>query len=96
VSVHVLARVEIEDFGRFLENFNSRGLRLRRQHGSRGARVFRDRDDPDRVVLLFEWESEGALREFLADPDVREAMKLGGARGPLEVSVLDSVEELPH
>jgi heme-degrading monooxygenase HmoA len=96
VSVHVLARVEIEDFGRFLENFNSRGLRQRRQHGSRSARVLRDRDDPNRIVLLFEWESEGAFRAFLADPDVHETMKLGGALGPPEVTVLDSVEELPH
>ena len=93
--IHVLAQVEVEDFDRFLEGFNSRGLRLRRKHGSHGARVFRHRDDAKRVSLLLEWEGEEALEAFLADPDVGEAMRLGGAVGPPQMTLLDAVEELP-
>jgi heme-degrading monooxygenase HmoA len=92
--IHLLAQVEVEDFDRFLENFNTRGLRLRRHHGSHGARVFHHRDEPNRVSLLFEWESEEAFRGFLDDPDVRETMRLGGAKGPPEITFVDTVEEL--
>lgn len=93
--IHVLAEVRVEDFDRFLEGFNSRGLRLRRKHGSHGALVFRHRDDASRVSLLLEWEGEAALEAFLADPDVRESMRLGGVVGPPQLTLLDAVEELP-
>jgi heme-degrading monooxygenase HmoA len=94
--IHLLVEVEVEDFDRFLENFNTRGLRLRQRHGSRSARVFRHRADPQRVSLLLEWESDDAFQAFLADPDVRETMRLGGAKGPPNVTRVDAVEELPH
>jgi heme-degrading monooxygenase HmoA len=94
--IYVLAEIEVEDFGRFLENFNTRGLRLRRRHGSHGARVLRHRDDPERVSVLFEWESEEAFRGFVKDPDVRESVRLGGAIGPPQIVFVDAVEELPH
>jgi heme-degrading monooxygenase HmoA len=94
--IYVLAELEVDDFGRFLENFNTRGLRLRRLHGSHGARVLRHRDDPGRVSLLLEWESEEAFHGFVADPDVRESVRLGGAKGPPRVTFVDAVEDLPH
>jgi quinol monooxygenase YgiN len=94
--IHVLAQVAVEDFDRFLENFNTRGLRLRQQHGSHAALVLRHRDDPNRVSLLFEWESEEALQGFLADPDVQETMRLGGLRRPPQLTLLELVEELPN
>ncbi len=93
--IHVLAEVRVEDFDRFLEGFNTRGLRLRQKHGSHGVRVFRHREDTKRVSLLLEWEGEEALKAFLADPDVRESMRLGGVVEPPEVTLLDPVEELP-
>jgi heme-degrading monooxygenase HmoA len=94
--IYLLAEVEVEDFGRFLENFNTRGLRLRRRHGSHGARVLHHRDDPERVSVLFEWESEEAFRGFVEDPDVRESMRLGGARGLPRITFVDAMEDLPH
>jgi quinol monooxygenase YgiN len=93
--IHVLADVRVEDFDRFLEGFNTRGMRLRQKHGSHGARVFRHRDDANRVSLLLEWEGAEALAAFLADPDVGEWMRLGGVVEPPQVTLLDPVEELP-
>lgn len=94
--IHLLVRVEVENFERFLEAFNTRGLRLRRHHGSQGARVLRHRDEPNRVSLVFEWQSEEAFRGFLEDPDVRETMRIGGAKHPPQVTFVDAIEELPH
>lgn len=45
--------------------------------------------------LLLEWEGADALEAFLADPDVRESMRLGGVVGPPQLTLLDAVEELP-
>jgi heme-degrading monooxygenase HmoA len=93
--IHVMVRVQVEDFERFWEGFQTRGLPLRQSHGSQGVHVFHHADDPHRVTLLFQWESGERLQGFLDDPTVKESMKKGGAIGPPEVTVLNKMGELP-
>ena len=38
----LLATTQVEDFDRFLEIFSTKGAEKRKQHGSKGALVFRD------------------------------------------------------
>ena len=38
----LLATTQVEDFDRFLEVFTTKGAEKRKQHGSKGALVFRD------------------------------------------------------
>ena len=38
----LLATTQVEDFDRFLEVFSTTGAEKRKQHGSKGAMVFRD------------------------------------------------------
>ena len=45
----LLATTQVEDFDRFLEIFSTKGAEKRRQHGSKGALVFRDPTEDDRV-----------------------------------------------
>ena len=65
----VLATAKIEDFDRFWNTFSTKGAEKRKQHGSRGASVFRDPNDHTRVWVVFDWDEEG-FRNFLSDPDV--------------------------
>jgi heme-degrading monooxygenase HmoA len=51
--------------------------------------------EDDRVVVLFEWESEEAFEAFRNDPSVRETMKSSGTVGPPEFTVLKKVGEFP-
>ena len=69
---------------------------MRQRYGSQGVRVLCHRDDDGRVSILFGWLSEEGLQAFLDDPDVREPMRLGGMREPVQLTMLDLVEELPH
>jgi hypothetical protein len=56
-----------------------RGLRLwggaekRKKHGSKGALVFRDPNQSDRVWVVFDWDQQGWQR-FVSDPDVPPVM----------------------
>ena len=45
----LLATTQVEDFDRFLEVFSTKGAEKRKQHGSKGALVFRDPSEEDRV-----------------------------------------------
>ena len=76
----VLATAKVEDFDRFWSTFSTRGAEKRGQHGSKGATVFRDPHDPDRLWVVFDWDEEG-WRNFIADPDVPAIFQAAGMDG---------------
>lgn len=43
----LLATTQVEDIDRFLEVFTTNGAEKRKQHGSKGATVFRDPSEED-------------------------------------------------
>jgi heme-degrading monooxygenase HmoA len=78
---YAIARSRVKDFDQFRETFTTRGAAKRREHGSRGARVFRGADDPNEVVIVFDWERSD-IEAFLADPEAPEVMKAAGLEAP--------------
>src|SRR6476619_2683859 len=76
----VLATTTIEDFNRFVSIFSTKGAEKRREHGSKGAQVFRDPNESDRVWVLFDWDEEG-WQSFVSDPEVPPIMQEAGHKG---------------
>jgi hypothetical protein len=76
----LLATTQIEDLDRFLEVFSTKGAEKRREHGSKGALVFRDPSEDDRVWVLFDWDTQG-WHSFVTDPAVPAIMQEAGHRG---------------
>jgi quinol monooxygenase YgiN len=72
-----LATTTVEDFDRFLSVFSTKGAEKRKEHGSKGATVYRDPNEDDRVWVLFDWDEEG-FQEFLSDPDVPPIIQAAG------------------
>jgi hypothetical protein len=73
----VLSTAKIEDFDRFWNAFSTKGAEKRKQHGSKGARVFRDPNEADRIWVLFDWDEEG-FQSFLSDPEVPAIIQEAG------------------
>ena len=65
----VLATAKIADFERFWNTFSTKGAEKRKQHGCKGAHVFRDPNESDRVWAIFDWDEAGWQR-FTSDPEV--------------------------
>jgi hypothetical protein len=83
----ILATTTVEEYDRFQSIFSTKGADKRRQHGSKGATVFRDPNQSDRVWVLFDWDAEG-FQSFVSDPDVPPIMKEAGHKGPPQVAEL--------
>ena len=64
-----LATTTVEDFDRFERIFSTKGADKRREHGSKGAQVFKDPNDDSRVWVVFDWDAEG-WQAFASDPAV--------------------------
>ena len=57
--------------------FSTKGAEKRKQQGSKGAAVFRDPMEADRVWVMFDWDEQG-FKNCLSDPDVPAIIKEAG------------------
>ncbi len=76
----ILATTRFEDYDRFMEVFSTKGAEKRREHGSKGAHVFRDPNEDDRVWVIFDWDEAG-WKSFVSDPEVPPIMQEAGHKG---------------
>lgn len=83
----ILATAQVEDFDRFLKVFSTKGSEKRRQHGCKGAHVFHDPNESDRIWAVFDWDEKG-WQNFISDPDVPSLMKEAFDKGRPQVAVL--------
>jgi len=81
----LLATTQVEDLDRFKDIFSTKGAEKRREHGSKGAVVFRDPNEDDRVWVLFDWDVEGFQR-FASDPEVPPIMQEAGHKSRPQVA----------
>jgi hypothetical protein len=77
----ILAVAKVEDFDGFWQIFSTRGAELRAQHGSKGAQLFRDPEDANRVFAVFDWDEEG-WQSYVSDPQAAEIFKDAGLQAP--------------
>jgi hypothetical protein len=83
----ILSTVKVEDFDRFWNTFSTKGAEKRKQHGSKGAHVFRDPTDADRIWVVFDWDVEG-YKNLLSDPDMPAIFQEAGLQGKPETAEL--------
>ena len=76
----LLATTQVEDFDRFMKVFSTAGAEKRKQHGSKGALIFRDPVEADRIWAIFDWDEQG-WQSFVSDPEVPPIMKEAGHKG---------------
>lgn len=88
----ILATTTFEDYERFIDVFSTKGADLRRQHGSKGAKVFRDPNQDDRVWVIFDWDEDGWI-SFVSDPSVPPVMQAAGHKSkPQTLALCDTVD----
>ena len=73
----LLATTQVEDVDRFMEVFSTDAAEKRKKHGSKGAAVFRDPFESDRVWGIFDWDEQG-WQSFVSDPEVPPIMQEAG------------------
>jgi heme-degrading monooxygenase HmoA len=86
----VLMKLEVEDYNRWKELFQSQARRdVRTQQGISGHRVLRSTDNPNQVFVLMEAADLQMTREFSQSDDLRQAMQRGGVMGKPEIYFLE-------
>ena len=89
---YVIVIHKIADYARWKPIFDADGAN-RQAGGSKGGQLFRSGDDPNEVVMLFEWDLEQA-RQYSQREEVRAKMREAGVLGSPDVYFLEEIEEL--
>ena len=83
----LLATTTVEDVDRWMEVFTTTSAAKRKQHGSKGATVFRDPSEGDRVWVIFDWDAQG-WQSFVSDPEVPPILAQAGHKAKPQAAEL--------
>jgi len=62
---------------------------FRRSSGQLSEQVFHDASDPNKLTLLFKWDSVANAQKFSQSPELRAAMEKAGVDGAPVISFLN-------
>jgi heme-degrading monooxygenase HmoA len=89
---YLFERHRVRDYARWREVFDA-DTRNREAAGCRGARVFRNAEDPEEVVVLFEWDSLERARRRIESARLKEEFEEAGVRGGIGQTEFYLLEE---
>ena len=89
---YLLLRYKVEDYHRWRSVFGQQAGQ-RRASGSKGARLFRNDDDPGEVFLLFEWDDMENARCFVCSEEFEQQAEEAGLGRP-DIRLLQEVEHI--
>lgn len=84
----------VEDYDAWKPHFDDHGT-TREEGGCLGGELFHEAGDPDRLVILFEWDSLENAHEFAASEDLEDTMAEAGVLGEPDLQFLAKVEDVP-
>jgi quinol monooxygenase YgiN len=76
---YMLIQHEVKDYEKWKAVFDD-VAELRRSNGEQSARIFHDAENPNRLTLLFEWDSLENARAYAQNPALKAAMQEAGVR----------------
>ncbi|WP_458210033.1 hypothetical protein [Haladaptatus sp. NG-SE-30] len=90
---YILIRHTVEEYDEWKPTFDDHA-QTRESMGSRGGHLFRTTEDPNDLVILFEWDSLDNAREFAESDDLRETMQRAGVTDQPEIAYVEKREDV--
>ena len=90
---NILLRLSVADYAKWKPVFDEYAS-VRKTSGSRGGSLFRNADNPNEVLILWDWDTRANAQAFFTSQDLRETMQRAGVTGRPDVYYLDEVERV--
>jgi len=90
---YLLVRHKVKDYSKWKTVFDEHAA-TRKASGSRGGRLFRNGDNPNEVVILFEWDSIEKAKKFAQSEDLKKTMQRAGVIDKPDVYFIEEVEQV--
>lgn len=91
---YLLVRHKVADYAKWKPIFDQHA-KTRNANGSRGGQLFRNANDPNELLMLFQWDDLNKARQFAESNDLRETMQRAGVIDQPDAYFLEAIEEMP-
>ena len=92
---YVMAIQKIGDYQKWKQVFDEHGS-VRKDRGSKGAIIYQSSNNPDELVIITEWQSLEAAKNFSKAERSKIAMKKAGVNGLPELHYLEELEKTEY
>jgi heme-degrading monooxygenase HmoA len=89
--VYLIVQINVGNYDKWKSVYDERSA-IRKENGSKEARVFRDSEDHNEVVILYDWDKIENAKKFFESEDVQKALQKSGGK-IMDISYLDEVEK---
>jgi heme-degrading monooxygenase HmoA len=83
----LLVQFKVQDQAKWREVFESK-MDLRKNAGCAGTHIFFNAQDPNEVIINFQWDSEENATRFINGAEAKAAMAEAGVIGPPQTWLL--------
>ncbi|MGZ7136338.1 MAG: putative quinol monooxygenase [Methanobacterium sp.] len=89
----VLVMYKIKDFKKWKLN-NENGAGTRKSKGSRDAYVYNKKNNPNELVVLYNWDDLDNARKYFESEEFKNQMEEAGLNSDPEIQYLEEKERL--
>jgi quinol monooxygenase YgiN len=84
----MMVQHSVNDFKVWKQVFDSFAP-TRKSFGEQSAQLYHDAQNPNKLTLLFKWDSIANAQKFSQSTELREAMQKAGVAGPPTINFLN-------
>ncbi len=84
---HILVRHKVEDHAKWQKGFDG-SIDMRKAGGELSAQVFHTAENPNDLVLLFEWDNLDNAHTFLESDELKQGMEAAGVCSAPDITFL--------
>ena len=92
--IYLFVHHKVEDYEKWKSVYSEHEA-SRKAAGSQGARLWRNLNDGNELVIMTTWPDLDHAQAFASSPDLRATMQRAGVLGAPEVLFLEEVEQTP-
>ena len=91
---YMLVRHKVENYAKWKPAYDEHAA-TRKDSGSKKAHLFRNADNPNEIVILFEWDNLDNARKFAQSEDLKKKMQQAGVSEKPDIYFLEEIERTP-
>ncbi|MCH7588048.1 MAG: antibiotic biosynthesis monooxygenase [Chloroflexi bacterium] len=84
----MLVQHTVKDFAEWKKVYDS-VVDLRASSGELSDQIYRDASDPNKLTVIFKWDSLENARNYAESPELKAAMERAGVEGPPTIIFLN-------
>ena len=86
----MLVQHQVKDFSEWKNVYDS-VADLRSSSGELSDQIFRDASDPNKLTVIFQWDSLANAQKYAQSPELKAAMEKAGVTGPPQIDFLNEI-----